>query len=326
MASVDRFVFLFREINRRLRLYEDILALIGLYYVVKKATVLSCKFVEGIRTFVVPRLFRADLTKYGKWAVVTGATDGIGKAYARELASRGLNIVLISRNRTRLETVSEELEKDFGVKTLFIQADFSAGREIYSTIKEELDKVEIGILVNNVGVMYDNPCYFLNLPEEKLWELVNINVASVLMMTRIVLPQMLSKKGGYIVNMSSIASFYPLPLMAAYSASKIFVDWFSRALGYEYRHKGIIVQSLIPSYVSTKLVKFSDYLQRPSMMIPDAITFCRSAVATLGYTNRTTGYWSNGVQHALFECIPLWLWYSCSWCIQKALYNIKKLE
>ncbi|XP_067136829.1 inactive hydroxysteroid dehydrogenase-like protein 1 [Centruroides vittatus] len=324
MAAVDQAVLLFREINRRLKVYEEILAVVGLLYVSKKLLVISWKVLRGFRVFVLSRVVRNDPKKFGRWAVVTGATDGIGKAYGRELASRGLNVVLISRNLERLKKTAEELEKSFGVDTLVIQADFF-GADVYSSIRDRLRGIDVAVLVNNVGVMYDTPERLLDVPERKLWELININVASVVMMTRMVLPQMLDRKGGYIVNVSSIASFYPLPLMAVYSASKAFVDWFSRALHYEYSGDGIVVQSLIPSYVSTKLVQFSAYLREPSFLAPDAATFCRSAVATLGVADRTTGYWSHGLQYAVYECIPQWLWYLSSWWLQKALYR-KKTE
>lgn len=322
MAAVDQALLLFKEINRRLKLYEEILAIVGLCYISRKVLLFSWKVLKSFRVFFLSRIFRSDLKKYGKWAVITGATDGIGKAYGRELASRGLDIILISRNLERLQNTARELEKNYGVNTLIIQADFTE-QNIYTSIQNQLEGKEIGILVNNVGAMYDLPDRFLDVPEKKLWELININVASVIMMTRIVLPQMVNRKGGYIVNMSSIASLSPLPLMAVYSASKVFIDWFSRALNYEYKDKGIVVQSLIPSYVSTKLVKFSAYLQKPSFLAPDAATFCRSAVSTLGVSNRTTGYWSHGIQYAAYEFIPLWLWYLGSWWLQKALYNQK---
>ncbi|KAK8768663.1 hypothetical protein V5799_014873 [Amblyomma americanum] len=153
--------------------------------------------------------------------VVTGGTDGIGKQYARQLAKRGLNIILISRDMEKLRATAQELEFDFRVRTQIIQADLSEGRHIYPEIAKQLEGKEIGILINNAGVMYDSPSLFLNVPEKKLIESVNINMMAVMMMTYIVLPQMVERKKGLIVNMSSISSFYPLPLMAVYSASKV---------------------------------------------------------------------------------------------------------
>lgn len=83
---------------------------------------------------------------YGEWAVVTGATNGIGKGYARELAARGLNIVLISRSETKLRKVSSEIETDFKVQTRWIVADFSEGEAVYEHIAKQLEGIQIGIL------------------------------------------------------------------------------------------------------------------------------------------------------------------------------------
>ena len=81
------------------------------------------------------------------------------------------------------------------------------------------------------------------------------------------------------------------------------MDWFSRALAYEYKDKGIIIQSLVPSYIATSLVRFSSFLQRPSFIVPDPERFVKSAVQTIGVSNRTTGFWSHGLQVELFVYI-----------------------
>ncbi|XP_015925339.1 inactive hydroxysteroid dehydrogenase-like protein 1 [Parasteatoda tepidariorum] len=325
MASVDQFSFLFQGINRNFRVAEDILAIIGLIYVSKTAFQFTWNVLQGLRTHVLARFRHLNFAKYGKWAVVTGATDGIGRAYARELARRGMNIIIISRNKEKLDKTAQDIEKEFKVQTFTIQADFSKGRDIYSNISKQLEDKEIGVLINNVGVMYEYPECFMNVPEQKLWDLININIASVTMMTYIVIPQMVQRKKGIIVNMSSISSFHPLPLMAAYSASKIFVDWFSRALCYEYKDEGIIVQSLVPSYIATNLVKFSSFLQRPSFIVPDPERFVKSAIQTIGVSNRTTGFWSHGVQYWMYELTPAFLWYRVSWLMQKTIDNHKRL-
>ncbi|XP_054722876.1 inactive hydroxysteroid dehydrogenase-like protein 1 [Uloborus diversus] len=321
MAAVDQFSFLFQGLNRNLRAVEEVLAIIGLLYVSKSAFALTWKVLQGFRTHVLARARRLDLNKYGKWAVVTGGTDGIGKAYARELARRGLNIIIISRSKEKLDKTAKEIEDEFKVQTFVIQADFSKGREIYEDIERQLKDKEIGILINNVGCMYEYPQCFMNVPEQKLWDLININIASVTMMTYIVIPQMIQRKKGIIVNMSSISSFNPLPLMAVYSASKVYVDWFSRALSYEYKDEGVIVQSLVPSYIATSLVRFSSLLQRPSFLVPDPERFVRSAICTLGVADRTTGFWSHGLQYWMYELTPISLWYRISWFMQKSIDN-----
>ncbi|KAH7936079.1 inactive hydroxysteroid dehydrogenase-like protein 1 [Rhipicephalus sanguineus] len=324
MAAVDQGLFLIQEVIGRFKRVESILAIVGLFYVGKTATAVSSRLIEGIRVFVLSQFRWHDLTRYGQWAVVTGGTDGIGKQYARQLAKRGLNIILISRNLEKLQATAQELEFDFRVRTQIIQADLSEGRHIYPEIAKQLEGKEIGILINNAGVMYDSPSLFLNVPEKKLVESVNINMMAVMMMTYIVMPQMVERKKGLIVNISSISSFYPLPLMAVYSASKVFVDWFSMALDYEYRDKGIIVQSLIPSYISTKLVRFSNFLSTPSIIVPDAETFVKSSLQTVGSSKRTTGFWTHGLQYWTYEHMPQWAWNLTSWYMFKTIDNTPK--
>lgn len=136
-----------------------------------------------------------------------------------------------------------------------------------------------------------------------------------------ILPQMVARRRGLIINMSSMSSFLPLPLMTAYSATKAFVNWFSQALEYEYRSRGIVVQCLMPSYLSTGLTSFSAKLQRVSLMVPDADRFARSALATVGYSRRTTGYWSHGLQWWLYSQIPESWWFFFSWYLQKWLHD-----
>ncbi|XP_067828325.1 very-long-chain 3-oxoacyl-CoA reductase-like isoform X3 [Heptranchias perlo] len=229
-------------------LLNDALALIGalmcLYYFAK----CSWGLLVGARAYILPKFWRTDLTSYGDWAVVTGATAGIGKAYAHELARRGLNVVLISRSLERLRATAEEIEQQQGKKTKIIQADFTSGAEIYGPIEAALKDLNIGILVNNVGKTYTMlPCYFLDVPnvDKEILDIMNCNALSVLMMTRIVLPHMLERKKGVIINISSEAGTHPHPLLTMYSATKAFVNFFSRALNAEYKSKGIIVQHFV---------------------------------------------------------------------------------
>lgn len=235
-----------------------------------------------------------------------GSTDGIGKAYAEELAKHGVNIILVSRNKEKLEAVSRGISETYQVETDFIVADFSKGRELYPAIKEALKDREIGILVNNVGIFY--AYYFTNLSEDMLWDLIHVNIASATMMTHIVLPGMVKRKKGAIVNLSSAVCCQPTPIVTVYGASKSYLDYFSRALHYEYASKGIFVQSLIPCVTTTKMVSFSSMIPKRSIFFPTAEEYASHAVSTLGLSIRTTGYWKHAIQFMLGECLPEWMW------------------
>ncbi|KAI8520742.1 hypothetical protein Bbelb_004960 [Branchiostoma belcheri] len=238
-----------------------------------------------------------DLRSYaGRWAVVTGSTDGIGKAYAEQLAARGLNIVLISRSKDKLEAVAAEIEGKAGVKTKIVVADFGS-TEIYDNIKHQLEGLDIACLVNNVGMTpFSIPDFFLNCGDEVYEKTVHCNVNSMIMMTKIVLPGMVKRKTGVIINLSSILATAPAPLMAVYAGTKAFALQFSKSLAVEYKDKGVIVQAVTPSFVSTKMtgrISTNFFVTTPA-------SFVRSALNTVGLANQTSGCFSHSLQVWLF--------------------------
>ncbi|CAH0754822.1 unnamed protein product [Bemisia tabaci] len=264
----------------------------------------------GLKVHLLPyfKAQNADLVKkYGSWAVVTGSTDGIGRAYAKELAKRGVNIVLISRSIEKLLQVSHEIESEFGVKTKVIAVDFSKGQPVFDEIEKELKDIPVGILVNNVGKQYAYPTYLGEVPEQDLWDIVNINVGAATAMTRMLVPQMKERRQGAIVNVSSSSEMQPLPLMTVYAASKVFLKSFSDALRFEYEKDGITVQHLSPLFVNTKMNAFSHRLQETSLFVPDAQTYAYNAVNTLGQINHSTGYWAHGLQYFCVMLSPIWM-------------------
>ncbi|XP_040006505.1 hydroxysteroid (20-beta) dehydrogenase 2 isoform X2 [Xiphias gladius] len=260
--------------------FTDILAITGRLVVVFYLLKLAWRCWCGLREFVLSELWQVDLRKYGQWAVVTGATSGIGKAYACELAQRGLDVVLVSRCNDKLQMVAKEIEEQYGRKTRIVQVDFTDGHSIYPAIAEKLQDLEIGILVNNVGMTYSEKfAYFLEIPDAEK-------------MTRLVLPGMIERGRGLIINISSQMGIHPQPLLSLYSATKTFVIYFSQCLHAEYKSKGITVQCVAPFLVSTNMTKN----MKVNCFVKSASGFAREALNTVGHSNYTSGCLSHALQ------------------------------
>lgn len=231
--------------------------------------------------------------------MVTGATDGIGKSYTKELAKMGFNVVLISRTLEKLKNVAAEIEKQSGCKAKIIQADFTGGAEIYPNIEEGLKDLDIGILVNNVGMAHKESSEFISSDDisKDITDMMNCNVMSMLHMTRILLPRMLERKKGLIINISSEAGTRPYPKITLYSATKVFVDFFSRSLNIDYQPRGVTVQCVMPLLVSTNMTKNV----KRNLLVKTSDDFAREALNTAGLTSRTSGCLSHSIQSFLLD-------------------------
>ena len=254
------------------------------------------------KTFLRPG---KNLKKLGKWAVVTGATDGIGKAYAHALAKKGLSVVLISRTESKLQDVKKEIDDKLyaGVEVKYVVCDYSKFNDkSKATVKAAIDDLEIGVLINNVGLSYRYPRYFHELPDQEVTDLITMNIDSMIWMTRMVLPKMLERKSGAILNLSSGSAMYTLPLLAEYSGAKSFVEKFSRALNAEYNAKGITCQCQIPFYVATKLAKL-----RKALTVPTPKEFADMGIKWIGYPDCVVQpFWIHGLMSWTMFRFPEW--------------------
>jgi len=266
--------------------------------------VIALIFVKNLVAFIWVHFLRPgkDVAKYGAWAVVTGATDGIGKAYANELAKRGMNVFLLSRSQEKLNAVSTEIETKYKVKTQTMAIDFSKFSRTSTNLEKvtaALQNMEIGVLINNVGISYAFPQYLTEIKAETVDELLACNMDSTVWLTRAVLPSMEARKSGVIVNVSSLSAHISSPLLSAYSASKAFIENFSVSLNAEYRSKGICVQSHTAAFVATKLAKM-----KPSLTVPSPAAYARAAVRQIGYEPAVTPYWAHAIQLAFVTSLP----------------------
>ncbi|XP_077253075.1 very-long-chain 3-oxoacyl-CoA reductase 1-like isoform X2 [Tasmannia lanceolata] len=187
-----------------------------------------------------------NLKNYGSWALVTGPTDGIGKAFSFQLAQKGLNLILVGRNTNKLKEVSNEIQTKFGktqikIVVMDFLGDLSEG---IKRIEETIEGLDIGVLINNVGMCYPYAKFFHEVDEELLNGLIKINVEGTTKVTQAVLPGMLKRKKGAIVSIGSGAAIVVPsdPLYAVYAATKGYIDQFSKCLYVEYKKSGIDVQ------------------------------------------------------------------------------------
>jgi short-subunit dehydrogenase len=185
-----------------------------------------------------------------KTAVITGASSGIGEAFARELARRGMHLVLVARSSERLHAVAAELLEDHVSNYDVIAEDLTlegAASRIQSQVEER--GLQVHLLINNAG--FGTHGRFEILDPERDHQQVMLDVATVVDLAHAVVPGMVARGAGAIVNVASTAAFQPLPYMPVYSASKAFVLSFSEALAGELRGRGVRVLALCPGATET---------------------------------------------------------------------------
>jgi 17beta-estradiol 17-dehydrogenase / very-long-chain 3-oxoacyl-CoA reductase len=243
---------------------------------------------------------RKNLKNYGEWAVVTGATDGIGKAYAAELAKSKMNVVLISRTQSKLEAVKAEIEEKHNVQVEIVAADLGKATA-FAPVQAALEGKDIGVLVNNVGISYDYPDELLNISDERIDQLIALNITALTKMSKMVLKGMKERQRGAIVNISSISGSMPMSLLAVYSATKAYVDFFSQSIAKEYESSNIAVQTVLPAFVKTNMSKM-----RASMMVPTPEKYAKNAVDTIGNFSRTGGFVWHDLQLGILMMLPSW--------------------
>ncbi|HVU46265.1 MAG TPA: SDR family oxidoreductase [Terracidiphilus sp.] len=181
---------------------------------------------------------------HGKWALVTGASSGIGAALARELAGRGAKLILTARRRDRLEALGQELAAE-GTETRIIIADLNdpvAPHQIYRVT--ERAGLEVEILVNNAG-LGQYGAFHANEIEQEMSQ-VRVNCDAVVRLSRLFVPRMVERKRGWVLVVASTASFQPMPYFATYAASKAFDRFFALGLAEEVAQYGVKVTALCP--------------------------------------------------------------------------------
>ena len=189
-----------------------------------------------------------------KWVLITGASSGIGEAFARRFAREKWNLVLAARSFDKLNSLAESLRSQHSIETLTLNTDLRLPRtcrEIYEKVSAA--GISLDCLVNNAG--FGTVGSFVTIDPYRDLEMVDVNVRAVLELTHLFLPAMIEKKSGFIINVSSTASFQPIPYLATYSATKAFVTSLSESLWAECKGTGVRVLNLCPGRTKTNFGK-----------------------------------------------------------------------
>ena len=184
------------------------------------------------------------------WVLITGASSGIGEVFAKRFAREGWNAVLVARSVDRLQALARILENENKVKTLAIQADLTdraSSRRIYDEVKRE--GILLEGLVNNAGSGVSGK--FAEAPLDRYLAMIDLNICSLVELTHRFLPEMISRRQGLILNVSSTASFQALPYASVYAATKSFVTSFTEALWCETKGTGVRILCLCPGLTKT---------------------------------------------------------------------------
>jgi hypothetical protein len=185
-----------------------------------------------------------------EYILLTGASSGIGYEMANQLAEKAFNLILVARTESKLQQMQSDLIKKYGILVQYFVVDLSdvnAAKDLYKKVKDE--NLLVSHLVNNAGVgNYGN---FIETPLEEELKMIELNVSSLVVLTKLFAKDMVSRKSGRIMNVASLVAFLPFPYFAVYSSTKAFVLAFSETVAAELDGTGVIVTSLYPGTVDT---------------------------------------------------------------------------
>jgi uncharacterized protein len=197
----------------------------------------------------------------GEWAVVTGASSGIGRAFALELVRQGHPVLLVARRRDRLEEVARDIVAGGG-RAEVLDADLGSAAGVDAVVDRAIALGGAGVLINDAG--FGRSGSFAEIPLAEALAEISVNVTALVALTRRLLPLMLARGRGRIINLASIVSFMPTPYFAVYGATKAFVLHFTEALAYELRGTGVRVLAACPGVVKSEFaaVASAEQLER----------------------------------------------------------------
>lgn len=218
-------------------------------------------------------------TTYGSWAVITGASDGIGRAFAYALAETGTNLVLVARRRAVLQEIADDLTQRHQVQTRVLAADLSE-RSSFRVLAEQTRDLDVGLLIASAGFGTSGP--FIESELEQELAMVDVNCTALMALTHLFGQRFAHQRRGGIVLMSSIVAFQGVPLAADYAATKAYVQTLAEGLRLELKPFGVDVIASAPAQVH------SGFADRAAMQMGAALRPEQVAAGTLRALGRRT--------------------------------------
>ena len=239
--------------------------------------------------------------RYGPWALITGASSGLGAEFARQLSGKGINLILVARRKERLENLAAELEGRNNVEVKTIVVDLSRP-DFMSFIHPVVRTVEVGLLVNNAG--FGLAGNFLQNDLERELEMLDVNCRAPLILTHELGTQMVKRNRGGIILLSSISGFIATPFMTHYTASKAYNLFFGEGLWYELKEQGVDVLALCPGGTRTEFHQLAGIRAIGAMPVEPVVTL---ALRKLGKKPSAISGWRNQVMIFLARLNLRWV-------------------
>lgn len=214
--------------------------------------------------------------------LITGASSGIGEAFALRFAREGCDLVLVARSADKLDALAQRLRAEYGVKVSVETVDLAkpgAARRIAAALKR--NKISVDILVNNAGVLEQGA--FIDMSPERHQELIALNVSGLTALLAHFMPAMVERGQGRILNVASIAAFQPVPTLATYAATKAYVLSLTESLSEELKGTGVTITALCPGITATNMMNAAQKANARLTKLPAILIGQADQVAEEGY-------------------------------------------
>lgn len=188
--------------------------------------------------------------KYGPWAIVTGASSGIGVEFAKQLGEKGLNLVLIARRVENLETLGAELKSKYGIEYKALQLDLTT-EGFYEKVEATIDGLDVGMLVNNAGINCEGSFYRGGL--DRNLGMIRLNVEAPFILAHEIGKKLIERGSGGIIFTASTSAFQAMPYFTHYAATKAYVLSLSESMHFEFREKGVNVIAVCPGPTESEM-------------------------------------------------------------------------